>query len=99
MDVDWASFGQYSTDAFTDEAVKVIRSHNSSRPLFLYLAHAAPHAATFEDPLQVPEGEERKFVYLRNPHRRRFAGKMYNIQRRRAEITNYTYAHTQGSDS
>lgn len=53
MDVDWEAIGQYSTDLFTNEAVQRIRSHNQSAPLFLYLAQLAPHAGTFEDPLQV----------------------------------------------
>lgn len=74
MEVDWTAFGKYSTDLFTDEAVNIIHSHNKSSPLFLYLAHVAPHAATFEDPLQVPVGEENKFSYLKNLQRRLYAG-------------------------
>ncbi len=31
------------TDAVTDAAVTFIREHDSSRPFFLYVAHAAPH--------------------------------------------------------
>ena len=53
MDVDWEAAGQYSTDLFTNEAVQRIRNHNLSAPLFLYMAQLAPHAGTFEDPLQV----------------------------------------------
>ena len=40
--------GQYSTDLFTDKAQRIVESHNSSQPLFLYLAYQSVHG-----PLQV----------------------------------------------
>ena len=46
--VDHSASGQYSTHLFTDRATKIINQHNTSQPLFLYLAHQAAHA-----PLQV----------------------------------------------
>ncbi len=75
MEVDWSARNKYSTDVFNDEAVNIILNHNNSQPLFLYLAHAAPHAGTYEDPLQAPEEEIRKFAHIRDPHRRIYAGK------------------------
>ncbi|KAL5264297.1 hypothetical protein ACHWQZ_G005412 [Mnemiopsis leidyi] len=35
--------GQYNTDLFTDRAVRILREHPQSTPLFLYLAYTAPH--------------------------------------------------------
>lgn len=40
----------YYTNAITDSAVSFIKGHDPSRPMFLYLAHYAPHL-----PLQAPE--------------------------------------------
>lgn len=75
LDVDWSGIGNYSTDLFTNEAVKIIQNHNNSNPLFLYLAHLAPHAGTYEDPLQAPEEEIAKLTHITDPDRRRYAGK------------------------
>lgn len=72
--VDWSAFGKYSTDLFTDEAVTIINNHDKSAPLFLYLAHLAPHAGTYEDPLQAPEEEVDRFSFIENYDRRRYAG-------------------------
>jgi arylsulfatase len=49
----------YSTDAFTDYALKFLddaETENDDRPFFLYLAYNAPH-----DPLQAPEEEIAKY--------------------------------------
>ena len=35
--------GEFSTDLYTRKAVQVIHQHNTSAPLFLYLAFQAPH--------------------------------------------------------
>lgn len=72
--VDWSAIGKYSTDLFTNEAVDIIKKHDKRKPLFLYLAHAAPHAATFEDPLQAPADEILKHSFIRDQSRRRYAG-------------------------
>lgn len=77
MTTDWSAYGKYTTDIFTDEAVNIIENHDTSTPLFLYLAHLAPHAGTYEDPLQAPEEEIDKFSYLENYDRQRYAGKVF----------------------
>jgi hypothetical protein len=43
--------GTYDTTAFTDEAVRKILAHNASRPLYMYLAYQAVHAASANDKL------------------------------------------------
>ncbi|CAG0902099.1 unnamed protein product, partial [Cyprideis torosa] len=37
------SQGTYATRLFTDKAVEIIANHGNDQPLFLYLAHMAPH--------------------------------------------------------
>ena len=68
--------GKYSTTLFTDRAVEIIRGHRGeSKPLFLYLAHSAPHVGGLdEDPLQAPEDLVARFSYIQDPKRRVYAG-------------------------
>lgn len=70
----WDLHGQYSTDIFTKEAVKLINNHNASRPMFLYLSHAAVHSGNSYNPLPVPDQDVAKFTNIFNYERRRFAG-------------------------
>lgn len=79
MDVAWDLHGQYSTDIFTKEAEKIINNHNTTKPLFLYIAHAAVHSANPYNPLPAPDNYVAKFNYIENYNRRRFAG-TYLIQ-------------------
>ena len=53
MNVSWEDYGDYATDIFTAESVKIIADHDKSQPLFLYLAHLAVHSANTYSPLQV----------------------------------------------
>lgn len=47
----------YTTDAFTDFAIKTVREHDAKSPFFLYLAYNAPHW-----PLHAREEDIKKFV-------------------------------------
>ncbi|CAH1102411.1 unnamed protein product [Psylliodes chrysocephalus] len=73
LDVDWDAKGKYSTTLFTNEAVKLIREHDTNNPMFLYLAHIAPHTANEADPLQAPDEEIAKFAHIKDPKRRVYA--------------------------
>lgn len=73
MTVDWDAKGKYSTTLFTEEAVKLIREHDTSRPMFMYLAHLAPHTGNDYDPLQAPDEEIAKFAHIADPERRIYA--------------------------
>jgi hypothetical protein len=74
MEVHWASYGHYTTDLFTHEAVSIIQKHDKTRPLFLYLAHLATHSANPYRPLQAPAEAVREFSYIVDEQRRIFAG-------------------------
>lgn len=69
MNVSWDSYNKYSTELFTTEAESIIRTHDASHPLFLYMAHQATHA-----PLQAPQELVDKFTYIPQLNRRIFAG-------------------------
>lgn len=75
--VDWADRGLYATRAFTDRAVNIIRQHDKSGPLFLYMSHLAVHTGSSEgDGLEVPADldVDGKYAYIRSQQRRRYAG-------------------------
>lgn len=72
----WDVLGEYATDLFTKEASKVIENHPKDRPMFLYLAHLAAHAGNEGRPLEAPIEEITKFMYISNPNRRTYAGKL-----------------------
>jgi len=79
MSVSWSEYGNYSTDIFTREAVKVIKSHDKNSPLFLYLAHQAVHSANTYAPLQAPQDAIDKHKYIKDVNRRTFAGMLYKL--------------------
>ncbi|CAL7936934.1 unnamed protein product [Xylocopa violacea] len=75
----WDLHGQYSTDIFTKEAVQLIDNHNSSRPMFLYLAHGAVHSGNPYNPLPAPDQDVAKFTNIFDYNRRRFAGMLSKL--------------------
>lgn len=79
MEPAWDLHGKYSTDLFTSEAVKLIKAHNGSKPMFLYLAHAAVHSGNPYNPLPAPDETVAKFSHIRNYSRRRYAGELILI--------------------
>jgi hypothetical protein len=76
METAWEFDGQYATDVFTNVSMDIIRSHNKSTPLFLYVAHAAVHAANIGKALEAPQEIINKFSYISDPNRRTYAGKL-----------------------
>lgn len=59
----------YTTDLIAKEAVRVIREHDASKPLFLYVPFNAPHT-----PLQVPEKWLEPYEGMKSRDRRVYAG-------------------------
>ena len=68
-EVAYDAAGKYSTFLFTDEAVKIISSHETDKPLFLFVAYQAVHS-----PLEVPEQYTVQYKDIKNHARRKFAG-------------------------
>ncbi|KAF4519333.1 hypothetical protein B566_EDAN008255 [Ephemera danica] len=68
-------FGEYATRMFTTEAERLISTHDTSRPLFLYLPHLAVHAANAGEPAQAPQETIDLFPDIADPVRRIFAGR------------------------
>ncbi|GFG35010.1 hypothetical protein Cfor_01113 [Coptotermes formosanus] len=79
MEPAWDLHGQYSTDIFTKEAVRLIKTHNASKPLFLYMAHAAVHSGNPYNPLPAPDEVVAKFGSITDYNRRRFAGVLHKL--------------------
>ncbi|XP_075971685.1 arylsulfatase B-like [Anticarsia gemmatalis] len=72
---------RYIVDALTDKAVKIIRYHNSSQPLFLHITHNAPHAGNDGGALQPPLFSTVKHTHIANSNRRLFAEIVTHIDR------------------
>ncbi|RZF37524.1 hypothetical protein LSTR_LSTR008562 [Laodelphax striatellus] len=79
MDVAWDLHGKYSTDIFTDESVRIIRGHNSSQPLFLYIGHVAVHSANAYNPLPAPDKLVAKFTKINDFNRKKFAAMLTKL--------------------
>lgn len=75
MNVAWDLHGKYSTDIFANEASNIIENCNSSKPLFLYVAHVATHSGNPYNPLPAPDDIVSQFGNISDYSRRRFAGK------------------------
>lgn len=62
--------GEYATDLFTEEALRIIDHHDPQRPLFLQISHLAVHA-----PLEVPldHFNNKEFAHIRESNRRKYA--------------------------
>lgn len=88
MSVDWESKGQYSTTLFTNEAVKIIKEHNTEEPMFMYLAHLAPHTGNDDQPLQAPDEEILKFSHIVDPERRIYAAMVSMLDQSVGEVVN-----------
>lgn len=74
LTVAWDTVGKYSTDLFTNEAIRLINEHDTDRPMFLYLAHLAVHKGNEEQLFRAPDEEIAKFSYILDPERRIQAG-------------------------
>ncbi len=58
----------YTTTLIGREAARLIREHDTSKPLFLYVAFNAPHT-----PLQAPQEYLDRYSHIERPRRRKFA--------------------------
>ncbi|XP_070560404.1 arylsulfatase B-like [Ptychodera flava] len=73
--LDYSTYNQYATDLFTMEALKTIGTYaNSTKPLFLYLAHLGVHAGNDIYPLQAPDSYTSRFPNIKSEKRKLLAG-------------------------
>ncbi|KAG7308075.1 hypothetical protein JYU34_006717 [Plutella xylostella] len=72
---------RYLGDALTDRAINIIRRHNASQPLFLHLAHNAPHAGNSGGALQPPLYTTVKNRHIANSDRRLYADIVTHLDR------------------
>ncbi|KAF6199735.1 hypothetical protein GE061_006033 [Apolygus lucorum] len=86
LEVDWSAMGEYSTDLFTREAVKIVEDHDARSPLLLYLAHLAPHTGNMRDPFQAPDDVVAKFSHIRDPERRTYAAMVSKLDESVGEV-------------
>ncbi|CAF4812262.1 unnamed protein product [Pieris macdunnoughi] len=69
----WDAKG-YVTDLYNAEAKSIISNHDKDKPLFLMVAHNAPHSANMGAQLQAPPETVRDMRFLASPQRRIYAG-------------------------
>ena len=81
--VAWDDAGEYSTNLFAAEAVRLIQAHNASEPLFLYQAWQGVHA-----PRQAPEQYVAPYQeQIQDEARRVFAGMVSAVDEGIGNIT------------
>lgn len=76
MDVGYHLHGVYTTDLVTQESLRVIKNHNATQPLFLYVAHAAVHSGNPYNPLPAPDDAVSKVQHIQDYNRRKYAGEI-----------------------
>ncbi|KAJ0179606.1 hypothetical protein K1T71_005318 [Dendrolimus kikuchii] len=86
-------FGQYATDIYTNEAIKVIQSHNKSEPLFLMIGHSAVHSGNPYEFLRAPDEVIAKFGNISDTQRRKFAGVMTKLDESVGKVVESLQAH------
>lgn len=84
-------WGNYSTELFTTEAERCIKNHNTSEPLFLYLAYQAVHSANQHEPLQAPQSWIDKFKHISDENRRKYAAMVANMDFGVGRVSNFRF--------
>ncbi|KAF9405502.1 hypothetical protein HW555_013793 [Spodoptera exigua] len=69
------------TEVLTDRAVKLIRNHDTSVPLYLHMSHAAPHVGGGFVNLQTPEDLIAANDHIAHSPRRLYAGLVTGLDR------------------
>ncbi|KAF4518666.1 hypothetical protein B566_EDAN002700 [Ephemera danica] len=79
MDVALHGRGEYATRLFTQKAEHVVNEHNTSQPLFLYLAHLGVHVGNLYRPLYAPQETVDQFAHIVDKRRRVFAAMLAEV--------------------
>ncbi|BET01848.1 arylsulfatase b [Nesidiocoris tenuis] len=69
----WEHVGRYATELYSSEAVRLIKDHDATEPMFLYMAHTAVHAGHRGRFLEAPQGRTNSLKYILEPNRRTYA--------------------------
>ncbi|XP_077545812.1 arylsulfatase B-like isoform X3 [Haemaphysalis longicornis] len=73
------AYGHYSTDLFAEQAVRLIKTLDKSKPQFLYLSHQAVHSGNYDNHLQAPRRNIDKFPYIVEENRTIYAGMLDSL--------------------
>ncbi|XP_054154889.1 arylsulfatase B-like [Oppia nitens] len=69
---------EYSTLVYTNKTIDIIRNHNISRPLFLYVAYQSLHASYANNIVQAPpDSYMKRFAHIGSQNRRTYAAMAY----------------------
>ncbi|KFM82794.1 Arylsulfatase J, partial [Stegodyphus mimosarum] len=71
--------GEYATDVFTAKTLSVIEEHNATKPLFLFVSHAASHVGNPFFPLQTPAELYELNNHISDLNRRIYAGMVTSL--------------------
>ena len=71
---------------FTERAIDIIKKHDPSKPLFLYLPYQAVHSANYIQPIQAPPDEIKKFSHIKDENRRIFAAVVSILDQRVGQV-------------
>ena len=63
------TYGKYSAHLFANRISNLLKHHNKSNPLFLYIALQSVH-----EPLEVPSEYMKEYFFIKNEQRRTYAG-------------------------
>lgn len=74
LPLDEPVIAEYSTDAYTREAVRFIQAHNKEQPFFVYLPYITPHV-----PMDARPQDLARFPDLADPLRRTMLAMMANL--------------------
>ncbi|XP_053603848.1 arylsulfatase B-like [Plodia interpunctella] len=74
------------TEIITDEAVQIIREHNTSTPLYLHISQASPHAGGGLVNLQPPVESIAANEHIAHSARRLYAGQVTSLDRSVGQI-------------
>ncbi|XP_054932001.1 arylsulfatase B-like isoform X2 [Dermacentor andersoni] len=66
--------GRYYTDLITEEAISLIKNHPVDEPMFLYVAHLAPHYGTVRMPVEAPTAYLEGYDFITQMNRTIYAG-------------------------
>ncbi|XP_049794590.1 arylsulfatase B-like [Schistocerca nitens] len=89
----WQYNGKYATDVFTEEAERLIREHDTERPLFLYLAHLACHPGDHSQLINAPQDLINSFSYISHPDRRILAAVMAKMDESVERVVTALHEH------